>query len=82
MTVEDSIKKAMARMIERVQDIKDVEVTSWEEEYDVYVYSSGCSCNDYDKEFSVSVYYTTPDKVKGSYSYPGTFAELIRELDR
>ena len=79
MKIEDAIKIAMARMIERREGHK-VEVSGWEEEYDVYMYNSGCSCADYDKDFSVTIRYFSKDG-RGSFSYPGTFAELIKELD-
>lgn len=80
MTIEDNIKTAMARMIEREEGIS-VEVTGWEEEYDVYLYRSDCSCADYDKDFSVSIYHLYEGR-RGTFNYSGTFAELIKELDK
>lgn len=82
MKIQDSIKAAMKVYIERVAEIEDVEITSWEEEFDVYT-SGGCSCcniNDYEKEVSVTIYYTW----NGSrcHTFRGTFTELIQEMDR
>ncbi len=81
MTVEEMIKKSMARMIERKYDISGVEVSSWEEEFDVYSFGEGCSCGpEYEKEYSVTMYYSWENKSK-CFTHKGTFSELIRELD-
>lgn len=81
MTIEESIKAAMAKYVERIQDISGVEVTSWEEEFDVYSYGAGCSCGpEYEKEYTVTIHYLW-DNSRRVYTHNGTFTELIRELD-
>jgi hypothetical protein len=81
MNIEESIKRAMARMIERKQEITDVEVTSWEEEFDVYSYGGCETCGpEYDKEYSVWIYYNWENS-RRSYIYNGKFTDLIKELD-
>lgn len=82
MKIEDAIKAAMARMIERKRNISDVVVTSWEEEFS-RGWNQGCgTCglgSDEDT-YEVSISYTTNGK-SGYYTHEGSFAELIKELD-
>lgn len=85
MTIEESIKLAMARMIERNSEgIENVEVKSWEEEFEKG-WSSGCDTCGYgadDDSYKVFIYYTHSGIIKTTYYvHEGTFAELIKELD-
>lgn len=85
MTIEQSIKDAMARMIERKQKIEGVEVHSWAEEFE-RGYFDGCdTCgNGADEDtYVVDICYTRSGMTarNGYYRHEGTFAELIKELD-
>jgi uncharacterized cysteine cluster protein YcgN (CxxCxxCC family) len=84
MNVEQVIKNAMGRMIERIKNIEGVEVTSWEEEFERSVYD-GCGTCGYgadEDSYKVFIYYTYSGcKQPVYYTHEGTFAELIRELD-
>ena len=84
MTVDEMIKNAMARMIERKLNLEDVTVNSWDEEF-IRSYNTGCDTCGYgadDDSYEVSINYTHPG-INRSYYYThsGTFAELIKELD-
>lgn len=82
MNIEESIKSAMARYIERIYDISGVEVSSWTEEFDVYAYGGCETCGpEYDKEYSVDIYYTWDNQAKW-HGFKGTFTDLIVELDK
>lgn len=83
MTIENSIKQAMARMIERELEIKDVAVTSWEEDYDTYDYGGCNTCGpNYEIEYRVTIWYVTPPGDYGKvFTYSGKFTDLIKELD-
>lgn len=82
MKIEEAIKAAMARMIERKFQISDVTVESWYEEI-IKGYGSGCETCDYgadEDSYEVEISY----KHEGSwkhYTHEGSFAELIKELD-
>jgi hypothetical protein len=83
MTVEQSIKNAMSRMLERTLSIESVEVISWEEEFNVYSFGGCSTCGpEFEKEYSVEIWYrdsgTKSDKY---YHFAGKFTELIKELD-
>lgn len=85
MTIEESIKLAMARMIERnTVGIESVEVQRWEEEFE-RGWFSGCDTCGYgadDDTYKVFIYYTHSGIKNATYFvHEGTFAELIRELD-
>lgn len=81
MKIEESIKAAMAKYVERSQDISGVEVTSWEEEFDVYSYGGCETCGpEYEKEYTVTINYLWDNSRRVSV-YTGSFTELIRELD-
>lgn len=84
MKIEDAIKNAMARMIERKLNLKDVTVNSWDEEF-IRGGNYGCDTCGYgadDDSYEVSINYTYPG-VNRSYYYThtGSFADLIKELD-
>jgi hypothetical protein len=80
MKIEDAIKTAMARMIERKDGIK-VEVTGWEEEFDVYRFGGCDTCGpEYEKEYSVVIYFTWEGR-SGCSNFSGKFTDLIKELD-
>lgn len=82
MTIENSIKQSLARMIERREGIKDVVVTGWEEEFDTYSYGGCETCGpDYETEYGVTVWYVTPPGKESVFSYSGKFTEPIKELD-
>lgn len=83
MTIENSIKMAMARMIERKLGIKDVVVTSWQEDYDTYAYDGCETCGpEYETEYNVTIRYVTPPGDYGKvFTYSGKFTSLIKELD-
>jgi hypothetical protein len=83
MTIEETIKEAMARMIERRREISGVVVTGWEEEI-ISSWNDGCDTCGYgadDGTYEVTITFT---KGGGYYNYTheGTFAELIKELDK
>jgi len=81
MTIKDTIKKALARYVQRKEGITDVEVTGWEEEFDVYSYGGCETCGpEYDKEYSVTIAYIWEGKARVT-THTGTFTELIKELD-
>lgn len=81
MTIEDSIKAAMAKYVERIQGISGVEVTSWEEEFDVYSYGGCETCGpEYEKEYTVTINYIWENS-RRAVTHSGSFTELIRELD-
>lgn len=87
MTIEDAIKAAMARMIERKSSgLENVKVTSWTEELE-RGWSDGCDTCGYgadDDTYKVFIYYTHSGiKSRNStyFVHEGTFAELIKELD-
>lgn len=82
MSIEESIKNAMAVFIERTQDISEVEVTSWDEEFDAYDFGGCETCGpDFEKEYTVTIYYTW-NGTSRAYTYNGPFTGLIRELDK
>jgi len=83
MKIEDAIKVAMARMIERKNGISNVTVTSWSEEF-IRGYLTGCDTCGYgadDDTYEVSISYEAPTVKWGHYTHMGSFAELIKELD-
>lgn len=81
MSIEESIKNAMKAMIERTQEISDIEVSSWEEEFDVYSFGGCETCGpEYEKEYTVSIYYRWENTPR-VYTYTGSFTDLIKELD-
>ncbi len=81
MSIEEAISSAMGRMIERKDGITDVQVTSWEEEFDVYSFGGCETCGpEYETEYSVWIYYTWEGSSR-SYIYKGKFTDLITELD-
>lgn len=80
MNIEDAIKAAMARMIRRKEGI-EVEVTSWDEEFDVAAYGGCETCGpEYEKEYSVVIWYRYNSRHK-CIVYKGRFTDLIKELD-
>lgn len=82
MTIEQTIKNAMARMIERKYQISDVTVESWYEEI-IQGYGGGCETCDYGADedtYEVSISYRHNGSGK-HYTHEGSFAELIKELD-
>jgi hypothetical protein len=84
MKIEDAIKASMARMIERRMNISAVIVTSWEEEF-IRAWSEGCDTCGYgadDDSYEVHIRYVAEDIEYATYTHEGTFAELIRELDK
>jgi hypothetical protein len=84
MKIEDAIKSAMARMIEKNKEIAGVEVQDWSEEYDKYAFGGCETCGpEYEEEYTVYISYTTPEtnSWSASYTYKGKFTDLIKELD-
>jgi hypothetical protein len=85
MNIEEAIKSAMAKMLERECTLTNVTVTSWEEEFDVYRFGGCDTCGpEYEKEYAViiSYYVDYPEgRVSTYYTYKGTFTDLIKELD-
>ena len=83
MKIEEAIKLALANMIEDQLNISDVVVTSWNEEYNK-AYFTGCDSCGYggdDEGYEVDVYYMRGESMF-SFTYTGSFADLIKELDR
>ena len=83
MKIEDAIKAAMARMIERKKGISAVIVTSWEEDI-IQGYGGGCETCDYGADeatYEVLIGYFAEDITYATYTHEGSFAELIKELD-
>lgn len=81
MSIEQSIKNAMAAFIERIERISEVEVTAWEEEFDAYAYGGCETCGpEIEKDYTVTIYYTWNDTPR-AYTHRGPFTELIKELD-
>lgn len=83
MTIEESIKSAMAAMIKRKLSFT-VEVTSWEEEFE-RGWFEGCGTCGYgadEDKYYVDINYTViANNSRQYYRHEGSFAELIRELD-
>lgn len=85
MTIEDSIKATMARMIERKLSYgrETVEVDSWNEEFE-QAYFLGCETCGYGSDndkYTVEVFYGYAGNNR-VYVFDGNFSELIKELDR
>jgi hypothetical protein len=82
MSIEDTIKIQLARMLERELNLKDVVVVRFEEEFDAYTYHGCHTCGpEIEKEYSVDIYYVTPGENRMVWTYSGTFTDLIKELD-
>lgn len=82
MSIENTIKIQMARMIERGLNLKDVVVVDYEEEFDAYTYHGCHTCgSEIEKEYSVDIYYVTPGENRKWFGYSGKFTDLIKELD-
>lgn len=86
MTIEEKIKEAMARYIERIKQISGITVTGWDEEFNTYSYGGCDTCGpEFDTEYRVDIWYkTVGDLYKGTsqrYTYGGKFTDLIKELD-
>lgn len=88
MTIEEMIKQAMGRMIERKLGVENVKVISWSEEFERGWYD-GCDTCGYgadDDTYKVYITYTVlggnnAKIARNSYTHTGSFAELLRELD-
>lgn len=82
MSIEETIKRAMARLIERKLNIENVVVSSWDEEH--YGGFDGCDTCGYGatSPYKVEIWYTSSSNSKTSYYvYDDSFGELIKELD-
>jgi hypothetical protein len=84
MNIETAIKNAMARMLERDLSLEGVTVSSWDEEF-IKGWGGGCDTCDYGADndsYEVTIIYTYPEiSISRSYTYNGTFGDLIKELD-
>jgi hypothetical protein len=84
MTIEERIKAAMGRMIERKLNIESVEVNSWSEDIEKG-WRDGCSTCGYGADedtYSVEIWYHhSGAKQSSHYRYDDSFGNLIRELD-
>jgi hypothetical protein len=81
MTIEDKIKVALARMIERKRGISDVVVTSWDEDFYPGDPEATCEYCGGGDSYDVTIYYVTPGERSRTFTYNGKFGDLIRELD-
>lgn len=81
MTIEYKIKEAMAHFVERALGIKNVTVSSWEEDFYPGDPDATCEYCGADDTYSVSIYFTSPSTNRTLYTYDGSFGELIKELD-
>lgn len=83
MNIENAIKEAMARMIERNLTLEDVVVTSWNEEFEKAMFDGCETCGHGadDDTYSVYISFAQPGKRVITYTYNGTFGDLIKELD-
>lgn len=79
MTVEESIKTALATYINR-KGVPCTRVTDWIDENWPVSYSGCETCGGDDIEYLVRVYFVAPGGKPGAYEYNGSFTELIREL--
>jgi hypothetical protein len=81
MTIEEKIKEAMARYVERQLDIKDVTVISWDESFSPADPDGTCEYCGGEDSYDVTINFSAPDSGKSYFMFDGSFAELIRELD-
>lgn len=82
MTIEDKIKKALARMIERKRGISDVVVIDWDEKFYPASFDGTCEfCGGVPDRYDVTIYYVTPGERPRTFTYDGKFGDLIRELE-
>jgi len=58
-----------------------IEVTSFDEEVDVYSWGGCETCGpEYNKDFSLYIYYRDSNGKKGTYTYGGTFTDFINNV--
>jgi hypothetical protein len=81
MKIEDLIKKALGKMIERKLGITNVVVSSWDEQYYPGDPEATCEYCGADDSYDVVIHYFTPSKDSLAYNYDGSFGDLIKELD-